>query len=89
MAKAVDTGITRVEEWTKDIYGMISTVVVEVREGDMVWISDEILEELHIPQEGIQEVVDGLARPRFVWSVPYEATKTALALDGWTHVRPA
>lgn len=77
--------ILRTEEWTTDYHGMFSTLVVEVLDGDIVYVASEIAEGLKIDTEVAKEVSLGLQQ-RFVWVVPYETVKTHLIEAGFSYV---
>lgn len=71
----------KTEEWTKDFHGMINTAVMDVRDGNVVHVTDELMDEFDIPKE--HEVVQGGVNPRFVWEVPYDTMVERLRADGW------
>lgn len=70
------------EDWTKEIDGMWSTVVVEVFPAGRVNVSDEMVDELGLDR------LDGVDTPSplrstFVWNFPYETVAAALEKNGW------
>lgn len=84
--------VIRTEEWTKDMEGMISTVVFQVYAGDQVYsavavgarvrVQPEVAKELDL-KEG-REGVDSIGEIFFEWH-PYTAVAAALVRDGWKH----
>lgn len=75
--------MSRYEDWTKDDNGMVTTVVVEVRDGDVVHVADELLPEFELdPAKGV--ATTNTFRERFVYEFPYDVVAGQLRATGWS-----
>ena len=77
--------VIREEQWTTNlggVNGMVSTVLVEVRDGDKVWVADSLLAEFDLDTTSGELIPDSL-REVEVWSFPYHVVSTALRQKGW------
>lgn len=73
--------MTRTETWTTEVDGMVSTLILDVLDGDLVHVRDDMMDELDLPRE--REVVEGFVRPQFVWEVRYERVASRLHEKGF------
>lgn len=73
----------RTEEWTFDVEGMISTAIVNVFEGEVVHVSEDILrvEMGQDPKDYFETVVN----EKFLRVVPYSEFKDWLLAVGGTY----
>lgn len=73
----------RHETWHLEDSGMVSQVIVQIREGEKVWMSPAIVAEFGMDPAYAHEVVDS-ARERFALEFDYDRVKERLEKGGWT-----
>lgn len=74
----------RTEEWTKDVHGMTSTLLVEVLEGERVNVMPTIVKELGLAGEAYCDIVP-TGKDYFAMQFEYGVVASALIKDGWGH----
>lgn len=80
---------TKTEEpWTKDTEGMVTTVVVLVKDDDTVDIEDHFFKEFGFEPERGTPTVDS-HQERLVTAFPVEYVRERLEAEGWTRVDQA
>lgn len=80
----------RTEEWQAEVDWGISTVIVDVHEGEEVHVATPLLREFGILADNLEEVVSyAQVDPEFAWRIPYDTVAAALTQKGFVkHVDP-